>query len=68
MTDLRKTCYVGSGGHKYYPCGLLSPNVHILYLVCISVLIGLQQKVKYPEFCMGYIDETWYVGIVGHKY
>ena len=27
------------------------------------------KKVKYPEFCMGYIDETWYVGLSdGHKY
>ena len=25
------------------------------------------KKVKYPEFCMGYIDETWYVGSDGHK-
>ena len=32
--------YVGSGGHKYYPSGLLSPNVHIWYLICMSVLIG----------------------------
>ena len=24
-----ETCYVGSGGHKYYPHGLLSPYVHI---------------------------------------
>ena len=24
------------------------------------------KKVKYPEFCMGYIDETWYVGSDGH--
>ena len=23
---------------------------------------------KYPEFCMGYIDETLYVGCGGHKY
>ena len=22
-------CYVGCGGYKYYPPGLLSPNVHI---------------------------------------
>ena len=30
MTDFHKTWYVGSGGgHKYYPCGLMSPNVHI---------------------------------------
>ena len=26
------------------------------------------KKVKYPEFCMAYIDETWYVGSDGHKY
>ena len=34
----------GSGGQKY--CrqpqrGLSSPNVHIKYLICISVLVGL---------------------------
>ena len=23
---------------------------------------------KYPEVCMGYIDETWYVSSDGHKY
>ena len=40
MTDLHKTWYVGSGGHKYYPRGLLSPNTHIKYLISISVLIG----------------------------
>ena len=27
MTDFRQTWYVGSGGHKYYPRGLSSPNV-----------------------------------------
>ena len=26
------------------------------------------KKNQYPEFCMGYIDETWYVGSDGHKY
>ena len=26
------------------------------------------KKVKYPEFYMGYIDGTWYVGIDGHYY
>ena len=25
------------------------------------------KKDKYPEFCMGYIDETWYVDSDGHK-
>ena len=24
------------------------------------------KKVKYVEFCMDYIDETWYVGSDGH--
>ena len=24
-----ETWYVGSDGHKHYPCGLSSPNVHI---------------------------------------
>ena len=26
------------------------------------------KKVKYPEFCMGYNDEAWYVGSDGHKH
>ena len=26
------------------------------------------KKGKYPEFCIGYIDETWYVDSDGHKY
>ena len=29
MSYIDETWYVGSDGHKYYPCGLLSPNVHI---------------------------------------
>ena len=40
MGYIDETWYVGSDGHKYYPCGLLSPNVHIQYLICIPVLIG----------------------------
>ena len=40
ITNFLKTWYVGSGGHKYYPRGLSSPNAHIQYLICISVLIG----------------------------
>ena len=35
-----ETWYVSSDGHKYYPCGLSSPNAHIKYLICISVLIS----------------------------
>ena len=30
MTDFRQTWYVGSGGLKYYPRGLSSPNAHKL--------------------------------------
>ena len=26
------------------------------------------KKVKYPEFCMDYINETWYMGSDGQKY
>ena len=40
MGYIDETWYVGSDEHKYYPCGLLSPNAHIQYLICISVLIG----------------------------
>ena len=29
--------------------------------------LAYNNEVKYPEFCMGYIDETWYVGCDGHK-
>ena len=32
------------------------------------VLIGYDnKKFQYPEFCMGYSDETWYVGSGGPK-
>ena len=40
ITNFCKTWYVGSGGHKYYPCGLSSPNMYIQYLISISVLIA----------------------------
>ena len=70
MSEFCQTFYVGSGGHKYYPRGLLSPNVHIWYLICIIYLFRLanNKKVKYLELCIGYIDETWYVASDGHKY
>ena len=29
MGYIAETWYVGSDGHKYYPCHLLSPNAHI---------------------------------------
>ena len=34
--------------------------------ICSDWLIT--KKVKYPEFCMSYIDETWNVGSDGNKY
>ena len=24
--------------------------------------LAIKKKIKYPQFCMGYINETWYVG------
>ena len=30
--------------------------------------LAYNKKDKYPEFCMGYSDETWYVSCDGHKY
>ena len=42
----------------------LSVNASFVYLFWLAN----NKKVKYPEFCMGYIDETWYVGSDGHKY
>ena len=48
---------------------------HVVYhrLMCIisfEYLFWLtnNKKGKYPEFCMGYSDETWYVGSGVHKY
>ena len=40
MGYIDETWYVGSDWHKYYPCGLSSPNAYIEYPICISVLIG----------------------------
>ena len=40
MGYIDETWYVGSVGYKYYPCVRSSPNAHIQYLICISVLIG----------------------------
>ena len=39
-------------------------NTSLAYLFWLAN----NKKVKYPEFCMSYIDETWYVGSEGHKY
>ena len=39
-------------------------NTSLAYLFWLAY----NKKVKYPEFCMGYIDETWYVGSDRHEY
>ena len=45
---------------------------HLMYIFNTSLAylfwLANNKKIKYPEFCMGYIDETWYVGSDGHKY
>ena len=68
MTDFPQTWYVGGRGHKYYPRHC-HHRVHI-FNTSFAYLFRLanNKKVKYPKFCMGYIDETWYVGSDGHKY
>ena len=57
MTDFRQTSYVGSGGGAQVlpmwavitECTYLIPHLHISS-------VANNKKVKYPEFCMGYID------------
>ena len=39
-------------------------NISFAYLFWLANI----KKGKYLEFCMGYNDETWYVGSDGHKY
>ena len=67
MTDFRQTWYVGSGGtsttHVVCHHWVRIFNILFAYLFWL----GNDKKVKYPEFCMGYIDETWYVGSDGHN-
>ena len=66
MTDFHQTWYVGSRGTPIWfvvtEYAYLIPHSHI-YSNWLII-----KKVKYPEVCMGYIDETWYVGSDGHKY
>ena len=68
ITDFRQTWYVGSGGtsttHMVCHHRIRIFNTSFAYLFRSAN----NKKVKYPEFCMGYIDETWYVGSDGHKY
>ena len=41
---------------------IITHYIHLIY--CHNVYLSLCD----PEFCMGYIDEDWYVGSDGHKY
>ena len=50
--------------HVVCPHRMLIINTSFTYMF----LLANNKKVKYPEFYMGYIDETWYVGSDGHKY
>ena len=42
ITNFCQTWYVGSGGHKFYPHGLLSPNVHICSDWLITKMANIQ--------------------------
>ena len=60
MTNVRNTWYVGSGGHKCYPCGLSSPSGECAYLKGYSVILTtsfydmnqmtLTKKSLFPKF------------------
>ena len=43
-------------------------NAHFKYLICILFWLVNNKKCKYPEFCIRYSDETWYVGKGGLKF
>ena len=58
MTDFHETWYVGSV-HQ-----MRIFNSWFAYLF----LLANNNKGKYPEFYMGYSDETWYVGSSALKY
>ena len=68
MGYIDETWYVGRDGHKYSRA-VCRHQMHI-FNTSFAYLFWLanNKKVKYPEFCMEYIDETWYVGSDGHKY
>ena len=42
--------WVGGGGHKYYPCGLSSPNAHIYLIpqlqICSDWLIKKKSNIQ----------------------
>ena len=63
-----ETWYVSSSGLKYYPCALLL-SMRILSTSFAHLFwLANNKKCKYPEFCMGYSDETWYTSSGRHRY
>ena len=67
MTDILRTWYVGSGGHKYYPSSVVTECAYLIphLQVRSDRLLTKKKKGKYPKFCMGYYDRSWYVGSGG---
>ena len=71
MTVFRQTWYVGSGGggtsttHVVCCHWTRLTNTSFAYLFWMA---NNKKSDRYPEFCMGYIDVTWYVGSDGHKH
>ena len=55
MGYIDETWYVGSDG-KYCSRGLSSPNAYLIPHLHMFSLAN-NKKGKYPEFCMGHIDE-----------
>ena len=68
MTDFCQTWYVGSGGGTSTTYMVCRHWMRIFNTSFAYVFWLANKKVKYLEFCIGYIDETWYVASDGHKY
>ena len=58
---------MGGTGTTHVVCRHWMPitNTSFAYLFWLATS---NKKVKYPEFCMGYIDETFYVDSDEHKH
>ena len=64
MTDFHETWYVGTTTrHKCYQGVLPIWSVITKCAYWLIILI----KAKYPEFCVDYSDETWYIGSARDK-
>ena len=63
-----ETWYVGRSALKYYPCVLLLSICILSTSFTYLFWLANNNKVKYPEFYIGYSDETWYVGSSTLKY